>query len=200
MPSLLSQLNSPSLPPFPPSPLQRQLDADVLVSGHTHRNSIVEYEGHCYVNPGSVTGAYSSASPASSSGSEGAGVGLGETHPSFMLMSVQEGHIEFFTYELIPVPPPAPGPDGKPTGPLPEGDKAWELKLHRSMFAKPARDSITGLPAAGAPAAAGAGAAAAGGAGAAASASGSDGGLFGSSSAAPAASAASRSSVGNNSL
>lgn len=38
--------------------LQRKLDVDVLVTGGTHVHSVVEYERRCYVNPGSVTGAY----------------------------------------------------------------------------------------------------------------------------------------------
>jgi vacuolar protein sorting-associated protein 29 len=37
----------------------RQMDVDVLVSGHTHRFEAFEYEGRFFVNPGSITGAYS---------------------------------------------------------------------------------------------------------------------------------------------
>ncbi len=36
-----------------------QLDVDVLVTGHTHQNGVLEYEGKFFVNPGSITGAYS---------------------------------------------------------------------------------------------------------------------------------------------
>ena len=39
--------------------VREQLDVDVLVSGHTHQNSVTTYEGKFYVNPGSITGAYS---------------------------------------------------------------------------------------------------------------------------------------------
>ena len=34
-----------------------QMDVDVLVTGHTHEQSVVEFEGKLFVNPGSVTGA-----------------------------------------------------------------------------------------------------------------------------------------------
>lgn len=39
--------------------MQRQLDVDILITGHTHKNSVMEYEGNYYINPGSITGAYS---------------------------------------------------------------------------------------------------------------------------------------------
>jgi vacuolar protein sorting-associated protein 29 len=39
--------------------LAMQLDVDVLVTGHTHQNGVLEYEGKFFVNPGSITGAYS---------------------------------------------------------------------------------------------------------------------------------------------
>ena len=39
--------------------LQRQLDCDVLVSGHTHVFGAYEREGKLYINPGSATGAFS---------------------------------------------------------------------------------------------------------------------------------------------
>jgi vacuolar protein sorting-associated protein 29 len=39
---------------------QRQLDVDILISGHTHKNEVTEYEGKFFINPGSITGAYRS--------------------------------------------------------------------------------------------------------------------------------------------
>ena len=39
--------------------LQRQLDVDILISGHTHKFQAYEHEGKFYINPGSATGAYS---------------------------------------------------------------------------------------------------------------------------------------------
>jgi vacuolar protein sorting-associated protein 29 len=50
---------SPWGDPLALAALARKLDVDVLVSGHTHVSDIVEYEGRCFVNPGSITGAYS---------------------------------------------------------------------------------------------------------------------------------------------
>ncbi len=39
--------------------LQRKLDVDILVTGHTHKNDVYEYEKKYIINPGSITGAYS---------------------------------------------------------------------------------------------------------------------------------------------
>lgn len=38
--------------------VQRQLDVDILISGHTHKFQAFEHEGKFYINPGSATGAY----------------------------------------------------------------------------------------------------------------------------------------------
>lgn len=38
--------------------LQAKLDVDILVSGHTHKQEVYEYNGKYFVNPGSATGAY----------------------------------------------------------------------------------------------------------------------------------------------
>ena len=38
--------------------LQRQLDVDVLITGHTHNISIYEENNKLFINPGSATGAY----------------------------------------------------------------------------------------------------------------------------------------------
>ncbi|KAI0945165.1 Vacuolar protein sorting-associated protein 29, variant 2 [Taiwanofungus camphoratus] len=40
------------------SSIARQLDVDVLVSGHTHTFQAVEYDNRFFVNPGSATGAW----------------------------------------------------------------------------------------------------------------------------------------------
>jgi vacuolar protein sorting-associated protein 29 len=69
---------------------------DVLVSGHTHVHSTVEFDGRCYVNPGSMTGAYTPLARA-----PGGGVAP-PPPPSFMLMAIHEARIDFFTYELTP--------------------------------------------------------------------------------------------------
>lgn len=39
--------------------LARQLDVDVLVTGHSHQCSAVERNGRLFVDPGSATGAFS---------------------------------------------------------------------------------------------------------------------------------------------
>ncbi|CAK9002828.1 unnamed protein product [Durusdinium trenchii] len=64
-----------------------RLGVDILVSGHTHRNSIVELGGKFLINPGSVTGACNA-------------VGEFDITPSFMLMAVQEKSVVLYTYEL----------------------------------------------------------------------------------------------------
>lgn len=38
--------------------IQRQLDVDILITGHSHKFEAYEHEGHFYINPGSATGAY----------------------------------------------------------------------------------------------------------------------------------------------
>lgn len=40
------------------------MDADILITGHTHRFEAFEYEGRFFVNPGSATGAWHSSWPA----------------------------------------------------------------------------------------------------------------------------------------
>ncbi|WJZ87687.1 hypothetical protein VitviT2T_007052 [Vitis vinifera] len=40
--------------------LQRQLDVDILVTGHTHRFTAYKHEGGVVINPGSATGAFGS--------------------------------------------------------------------------------------------------------------------------------------------
>jgi vacuolar protein sorting-associated protein 29 len=39
--------------------LQRQLDVDILITGHTHKFEALEHENKFYINPGSATGAFS---------------------------------------------------------------------------------------------------------------------------------------------
>ena len=80
----------------------RELNADVVVSGHTHVASVVEADGRCYVNPGSITGAFAPRTP--------------KVAPSFILMSVSKGAIDFFLYTL---------------------QENGELKITQSAFRKP---------------------------------------------------------------
>ena len=38
--------------------VQRQLDVDILISGHTHKFQATEHQGKFFLNPGSATGSY----------------------------------------------------------------------------------------------------------------------------------------------
>ncbi|WP_459806146.1 YfcE family phosphodiesterase, partial [Herbidospora sp. RD11066] len=67
--------------------LQRQLDVDILIYGHTHKFAAYEHEGRFYINPGSATGAYN---PLQS-----------DVVPSFVLMDIQAGTIVTYVYQLV---------------------------------------------------------------------------------------------------
>ena len=67
--------------------VQRQLDVDILISGHTHQNQIVQYDGKYFINPGSATGSYSSINSS--------------PRPSFILIAVQGDEVVAFIYELV---------------------------------------------------------------------------------------------------
>ena len=66
--------------------LQREMDVDILVTGHTHKNEVNEYEGKWFINPGSITGAYSSITS--------------DVTPSFILMIVKGSKVNTYVYEL----------------------------------------------------------------------------------------------------
>jgi len=70
--------------------LQRQLDCDVLFTGHTHRLSTYESEGKLFINPGTATGAFSAAFKADE-----------EPTPSFVLMDLQGNSAVTYAYELV---------------------------------------------------------------------------------------------------
>uniref|UniRef100_A0A8B9GLN6 Vacuolar protein sorting-associated protein 29 n=1 Tax=Amazona collaria TaxID=241587 RepID=A0A8B9GLN6_9PSIT len=67
--------------------LQRKLDVDILISGHTHKFEAFEHENKFYINPGSATGAYNAL----------------ETNviPSFVLMDIQASTVVAYVYQLI---------------------------------------------------------------------------------------------------
>ena len=67
--------------------VQRQLDCDILISGHTHQNAITCVDGKYFINPGSVTGAYSAIN--------------NDPKPSFILIAIQGEDIVAFIYELV---------------------------------------------------------------------------------------------------
>ncbi|KAF3845102.1 hypothetical protein F7725_008265 [Dissostichus mawsoni] len=66
---------------------ERQLDVDILISGHTHKFEAFENENKFYINPGSATGAYS---PLESN-----------IIPSFVLMDIQASTVVTYVYQLI---------------------------------------------------------------------------------------------------
>eukprot|EP00831_Metopus_contortus_P060371 TRINITY_DN5227_c0_g2_i5.p1 TRINITY_DN5227_c0_g2~~TRINITY_DN5227_c0_g2_i5.p1 ORF type:complete len:254 (-),score=58.83 TRINITY_DN5227_c0_g2_i5:147-908(-) len=67
--------------------IQRELGCDILISGHTHVNKIASYDGKYFLNPGSVTGAYSPLSK--------------DVIPSFMLMAIQGSQAIVYVYEFV---------------------------------------------------------------------------------------------------
>lgn len=66
--------------------VQRQLDVDILITGQTHKNEVNEYEGKWFINPGSITGAYSTLTS--------------EVTPSFILLAIQGAKVVTYVYEL----------------------------------------------------------------------------------------------------
>mmetsp|Transcript_31547 Transcript_31547/g.32760 ORF Transcript_31547/g.32760 Transcript_31547/m.32760 type:complete len:216 (-) Transcript_31547:20-667(-) len=69
------------------STIQRQLGCDILLSGHTHSNSVNVHEGKYYINPGSISGAFSFNNP--------------DPVPSFILMVIQGDFTIVYLYELV---------------------------------------------------------------------------------------------------
>lgn len=67
--------------------LQRQLDVDVVISGHTHKFSASTLNGKFFLNPGSATGAYSPLEM--------------KVTPSFALLDVQPSSIIAYAYKLL---------------------------------------------------------------------------------------------------
>ncbi|KAI5121792.1 hypothetical protein M0805_009784 [Coniferiporia weirii] len=105
----------------------RQMDVDVLVSGHTHVFQATEYDGKFFLNPGTATGAWTGAFP-------------DDPPPSFALMDIQGTVVVTYLYQLhegevrvekiewrretpppvtSPVPKPNALPQSIPTSPAP---------------------------------------------------------------------------------
>ncbi|KAI0052013.1 Metallo-dependent phosphatase [Auriscalpium vulgare] len=70
------------------SSIARQMDVDVLISGHTHVFQAIDHDGRFFVNPGSATGAWS-------------GAINGDPTPSFALMDIQGPVVVTYVYQLI---------------------------------------------------------------------------------------------------
>ncbi|CAF4885838.1 vacuolar protein sorting-associated protein 29 [Pieris rapae] len=67
--------------------IQRQLDVDILISGHTHRFEAYEHENKFYINPGSATGAYNPM--------------FRNATPSFVLMDITSSTVVTYVYKLL---------------------------------------------------------------------------------------------------
>lgn len=68
------------------SKLQKQLDVDILITGHTHKYEAYELDGKLFINPGSATGAYSALEA--------------DVVPSFVLMDIQATNVSNYVYQL----------------------------------------------------------------------------------------------------
>mmetsp|Transcript_5312 Transcript_5312/g.11616 ORF Transcript_5312/g.11616 Transcript_5312/m.11616 type:complete len:205 (-) Transcript_5312:2902-3516(-) len=67
--------------------LQRQLDVDILVSGHTHEYKLGKCADGLQINPGSATGAYSSLKES--------------VVPSFVLLDLDGNKATVYVYQLV---------------------------------------------------------------------------------------------------
>lgn len=69
------------------STVQRCVDCDIMISGHTHELNLQQYDGRYFLNPGSLTGAYSGIKS--------------QVNPSFILLSMNNDDLMAYSYELI---------------------------------------------------------------------------------------------------
>ena len=67
--------------------IQRKLDVDVLIHGHTHEFGVQQYDGKYFINPGSATGSYSAINSNPS--------------PSFILMAISGDDMVIFNYMIV---------------------------------------------------------------------------------------------------
>lgn len=67
--------------------IQRRLNVDILISGHTHKFEAYEHENKFYINPGSATGAFHPLER--------------NVIPSFVLMDIQSSVVVTYVYQLI---------------------------------------------------------------------------------------------------
>jgi vacuolar protein sorting-associated protein 29 len=68
--------------------MRQKLQVDILISGHSHQNSVQVVDGYYYLNPGSITGAYSA-------------LAKEEITPSFILLAVTDNKLVCYVYELL---------------------------------------------------------------------------------------------------
>ncbi|XP_074604748.1 vacuolar protein sorting 29 [Brevipalpus obovatus] len=67
--------------------IQRQMDVDILITGHSHKFDAFEADGCFYINPGSATGAYSPFMDL-------------PVKPSFVLIDIQSSAAVVYVYTL----------------------------------------------------------------------------------------------------
>ena len=68
------------------SSIQRELDCDILLSGHTHEINVKVIDNKLYINPGSISGAFSDI--------------VADPSPSFVLMVLQGTEAIIYLYVL----------------------------------------------------------------------------------------------------
>lgn len=68
------------------STYQKQLECDILVSGFTHIRGVFQFEGKWFINPGTITGAFSSLN--------------NNPLPSFMILLINGDAANLYLYEL----------------------------------------------------------------------------------------------------
>ena len=80
--------------------MQRQLGADILITGHTHQFKAYRVGGRLLLNPGSATGAYTAIQPLLSA--DGSSQNQSSTtHPSFVLLDIDGPRAVIYIYELV---------------------------------------------------------------------------------------------------
>jgi len=66
--------------------LQRKLDVDILITGHTHKSEVFDNEGKLIINPGSATGAHSAHTT--------------NVIPSFIILGIKGPKVTLYLYEI----------------------------------------------------------------------------------------------------
>lgn len=64
----------------------RELDVDIMITGHTHELNVSTIDNRCVINPGSLTGAYSPY--------------VNKVVPSFCLLAINGNRCQIYVYSL----------------------------------------------------------------------------------------------------
>ncbi|KFD69498.1 hypothetical protein M514_08839, partial [Trichuris suis] len=67
--------------------MRRKLDVDIMITGHTHKLETSKHGGKFYINPGSITGAFSPLTE--------------NVIPSFVLLDFQQSVVFIYDYQLV---------------------------------------------------------------------------------------------------